>query len=96
MSPNAVPEDPHTIADRLAKACQAQGLNAAILSPTRVNVSLPKAHHHLAEIIKIMPDEDESLALWWSWEERICPATEIDKAVTSIKHVVTPPLHSAF
>ncbi len=43
------------------KACQAQGLSAAILSPTRIKVSLPKAHHHLAEVIKIMPDEDENL-----------------------------------
>jgi hypothetical protein len=96
MSPSVISEDPHTIAERLAKACRAQGLSTAVLSPTRVKVSLPKSHHDLAEVIKIMPDETEYLALYWSWNERICAATEIETAVKSIKHVVTPPLHSQF
>ncbi|MCO6004437.1 hypothetical protein NE236_05525 [Actinoallomurus purpureus] len=57
---------------------------------------MPNTHVGLAEIIKIMPDEGEVLSFYWSWDERICPASDIDGAVASIKHVVTPPLHSAF
>jgi hypothetical protein len=90
------PEDVHTVADRLARACKAAGLGAEVLAPTRVRAFLPKANAHLAEIITIMPDRDETLSLFWSWGERIGPATEIDRAVTAIKRVVTPPAHSTF
>jgi hypothetical protein len=93
MTPSGIPEDPHDLAERLVRACHEQGLSADVLSPTRVRASLPFAHPHLAEVIRIMPDEDEVLSLYWSWDERICTASDIDKAVVSIKHVVTPPLH---
>lgn len=91
-----VPEDAHTIADRLARSCEAAGLSAEVLAPTRVRARMPNTHAGLSEVIKIMPDESEVLSLYWSWGERICPVAEMDKAVTAIKHVVTPPLHSAF
>ncbi|MEV5708793.1 hypothetical protein [Actinoallomurus sp. NPDC052274] len=91
-----VPEDAHTVADRLARACRVEGLSADVLGPTRVRACVPKTHAGLAEIIKIMPDEGEVLSFYWSWGERICPASDIAGAVAAIKHVVTPPLHSAF
>lgn len=91
-----VPEDVHTIADRLVRSCKAVGLSAEVLAATRVRARVPNTHAGLSEIITITPDEDEVLSLYWSWGERICSAAEMDTAVTAIKHVVTPPLHSAF
>lgn len=90
------PEDVHTVADRLAQKCKAAGLDAEVLAPTRVRTFLPHVNAHLAEVITIMPDRDEVLSLFWSWGERIGPATEIDRAVVAIKRVVTPPVHSTF
>jgi hypothetical protein len=37
-----------------------------------------------------MPDGDEELAWWWSWDEPMCPATHIADAVRIIAYVVTP------
>ena len=59
--PERQPRSAHTVAERLARACRALGLSATVLSPTRIKASVPHAHHHLAEVIKIMPDEDENL-----------------------------------
>ncbi|MEV0401244.1 hypothetical protein [Actinoallomurus sp. NPDC050550] len=84
------PEEVHVIAERLEKACREAGLSAEVLGPTRIRAWVPNANPHLAEIIKIRPDENEVLSFYWSWDERICPAAEIDTAVTRIKHVVTP------
>lgn len=86
----AIPEDVHVIAERLVGACREAGLSAEIISPTRIRAWVPKANSHLAEIIKIRPDENEVLSFYWSWDEPICPAAQIDTAVTRIKHVVTP------
>ena len=80
----------------LARSCKAAGLSADVLAPTRVRARVPNTHSGLSEVITIMPDEDEVLSLYWSWGERIGPVAEMDKAVTAIKHVVTPPLYSAF
>jgi hypothetical protein len=90
------PEDVHVLTERLVRACREAGLSADVLSPTRIRACVPSAHPHLAEIIKVRPDENEVLSFYWSWDERICPAVEIDTAVASIKHVVTPPLHSRY
>jgi hypothetical protein len=86
----SIPEDVHVIAERLVRACREAGLSAEITGPTRIRAWVPKANSHLAEIIKIRPDENEVLAFYWSWDERLCPTAEIDTAVTWIKHVVTP------
>jgi hypothetical protein len=96
MAPNVTPEEPHEVAARLAQACREQGLRADVLGPTRVHASMPDGHARLAEVVRIMPDEQETLSLYWSWGERICPAADIPTAVKVIKHVVTPPLHSQF
>jgi hypothetical protein len=96
MTPNVTPEDTHVIAARLVQACRDKGLSATVMSPTRVWASMPDGHARLAETIRIMPDEQETLSLYWSWGERICPAEDIATAVKAIKHVVTPPLHSQF
>lgn len=91
-SPKDVPA--HT--DRLAEACRKEGLIADVLGPASVKAYVPTAHAHLAEIIKIKPDDNGTLSLYWSWDERICSADELDTAVASIKHVVTPAARSAF
>jgi hypothetical protein len=91
-----IPEDVHVLVERLVRACREAGLSADVLSPTRIRACVPNTSPHLAEIIKVRPDESEVLSFYWSWDERICPAADIDGAVTAVKHVVTPPLHSAF
>lgn len=93
---DGIPEDAHALAERLARSCEAAGLVAEVLAPTRVRAYMPGANGRLAEVIRIMPDEAEALSFFWSWGERICPVAEIDRAVASIKHVVTPPVHSTF
>jgi hypothetical protein len=39
-----------------------------------------------------MPDHQELLCWWWSWDEPICPAAQITDAVKIITHVVMPPV----
>ncbi|MCO6007545.1 hypothetical protein NE236_21430 [Actinoallomurus purpureus] len=82
-------EDVHTLATRLAEECGKAGLNATVLSPTRVHVS-SGVHSRLAETVRCRPDDDERLMWWWSWGEPICPAVSIDLAVRFIAHVVAP------
>lgn len=80
-----LPEDPHTLAKRLTQDCRHAGLSADMLCPTRVRVSKPGVP--LAEVVRIMPDEDESLSLYWRTGERICPADDT-AAVALIRRVV--------
>jgi hypothetical protein len=82
-------DDVYTLATRLAEECGKAGLNATVLSPTRVHVSAG-VHSRLAETIRCHPDGDEKLMWWWNWGEPICPATDIDLAVRFIAHVVAP------
>ena len=95
MSPSVTSEDSYNLVEWLAIACRRQGLRADVLSPTRVRVFLPGAAL-LTEMVTIKPDERETLAFYWSWGERICPASDVATAVASIKHVVTPSVHSEF
>jgi hypothetical protein len=84
-------DDVHTLSQQLAEECGKAGLDAKVVAPTRVRVSLPGAHSRLAETIRCMPDPQERLTWWWSWGEPICLATQIPDAVKVITHVVTPP-----
>jgi hypothetical protein len=83
-------DDVRVLTRRLAEECIKAGLDAFVFADTRVEVSSPGAYKRLTELIRCMPDEDERLAFWWSWDEVICPATEIPEAVTAIARVVTP------
>jgi hypothetical protein len=82
-------EDAYVLATRLAEECGKAGLNATVLSPTRVHVSAG-AHSRLAETVRCQPDGDEKLMWWWSWGEPIGPAADIELAVRFIAHVVGP------
>jgi hypothetical protein len=84
-------EDVRALSERLADDCRKAGLNAEVLGPAQVRVSAPGAHRRLTETVRCMPDGDERLVWVWSWDEPICPATDIAGAVTIIGHVVTPP-----
>ena len=91
MTMNAA-DDVHELAGKLTRACQEAGLDAQQYGPTRVYVHAPGTSNHLAEIVTAKPDENERLFWWWSWDEPICGAEEIEKAVQIIKHVVSVPL----
>ena len=91
MTPNAIPADPYNLADHLASACREAGLSADALSPTRVRASRPTSGRSMAEIIRIMPDETEGLSFYWSSDERLGAAADIDGAVASIKQRITSP-----
>src|SRR5258705_203077 len=84
-------DDVDTLAQRLAEECGRAGLNAEVVAPTRVRVSLPGAHARLTETVTCKPDRRERLTWWWSWGEPICLATQIPDALKVIAHVVTPP-----
>ncbi len=84
--------DVHVLARRLVDECARAGLNAALVAPTRVRVSLPGAHDRLSETVRCMPDGQERLTWWWSWGEPICPADQIAGVVKIITRVVTPPV----
>lgn len=84
-------QDVDDLVAQLTDGCQAAGLEAVALAPTRVRVSSPGTDARLTEIIRCMPDHQESLYWWWSWNEPICPATQITDAVKVIAHVVMPP-----
>ena len=84
-------EDVHVLTRQLAQECEKAGLNATVVAPTRVQVSLPGAHARLSETVRCMPDRQERLTWWWSWDEPICLADQIADAVKVIAHVVTPP-----
>ena len=60
-------QDVHELTRRLADACRRAGLNADVISPTRVRVSRPGTHDRLAETVRCMPDGEERLTWWWSW-----------------------------
>jgi hypothetical protein len=82
--------DPYDLTQQLTEACERAGLVAKIVAPTRVRVNAPGANERLTEIVKCMPDREERLMWWWSWDEPICPVTDLDQAVRKIAYVVTP------
>jgi hypothetical protein len=82
-------EDVYVLVQELARTCTKAGLNATVVSPTRVCVSLPGAGRRSVETIRCMPDEQERL-MWWGWGEPICPASHISDAVKMICHVLAP------
>ena len=84
-------QDVHELTRRLADDCRRAGLNADVISPTRVRVSRPGTHDRLAETVRCMPDDEERLTWWWSWGDPIRPADDLPGAVRRIAHVVTPP-----
>ena len=84
-------EDVHALTQQLAEECKRAGLDAVVVAPTRVMVSLPGANARLSETVRCMPDRLERLTWWWSWDEPICLADQISDAVKVIAHVVTPP-----
>jgi hypothetical protein len=79
-----------SLVSELAAKCREAGLEASVIAPTRLHVSRPGADSRLAEIIRCMPDGSERLTWWWSWNEPICPATDMTEAVRIITYVVTP------
>jgi hypothetical protein len=82
-------EDVRVLTRQLAAECTKAGLSAQVTADTQVWVWSPGVGR-LTEVIRCMPDEGEQLAWWWSWDEVICPATQIPEAVTAIARVVTP------
>ena len=84
-------QDVDDLVAQLTDGCRTAGLEAVALAPTRVRVSSPGTDAGLTEIIRCMPDHQESLYWWWSWNEPICPAAQITDAVKVIAHVVMPP-----
>ena len=85
-------KDADEIIKSLEAACVRAGLNAVIIEPsTKIKISSPGAHARLAETITLKPRENggAQLFFWWSWNEPICPAHEVDNAVTAIHNVVT-------
>jgi hypothetical protein len=78
------------LVSELAVKCREAGLDASVTAPTRLHVSRPGVDSRFAEIIRCMPDRSERLTWWWSWNEPICPATDMAEAVRRIAHVVTP------
>ena len=84
-------QDVDDLVAQLTDGCQEAGLEAVVLAPTRVRVSSPGTYARLTEIIRCMPDHQESLYWWWSWNEPIGPAAQITDAVKVIAHVVMPP-----
>ena len=85
-------DDVDVLTRRLADECQKAGLNAIVVAPTRVHVSLPGGHARLSETVRCMPDDQERLTWWWSWGDPIGPATAITETARQIAHVVTPPV----
>lgn len=92
MPEDIIREDAHVLAQKLADGCVRVGLNASVLSPTRVWIGAHGAGERFAETITCKPNKEEVLAWWWSWGDPICSVDDIDAAVTMIARVVTPPV----
>jgi hypothetical protein len=74
---------------RLAMMCGRAGLVTSIIEPsTKIRISTPNGNEHMAETITLKPDADNVLSWWWSWNMPICPANDIDFAVTALLRVV--------
>ena len=85
-------DDAHALTQQLAEECGRAGLDAVVVAPARVKVSLPGANARLAETVRCRPDRQERLTWWWSWGDPICLADQIADAVKVIAHVVSPPM----
>lgn len=77
--------------DRLGPALAARGLTASLVTPAGrvpslriVNPAAPA----LAEDVFAGCGEDGSWWFWWSWAERIGPASDLDQAAALIAHVL--------
>jgi hypothetical protein len=82
-------ESADQLISRLARMCECAGLVASIVEPsTKLRISTPNGNEHLAETITLRPDADDVLMWWWSWGRPICPACDIDFAVSSLIRVV--------
>jgi hypothetical protein len=82
--------DPHC--EALAAECRAAGLLATIVGSVRVRVGAPGTDEHLTETVTLAPFDGENGRpfWWWSWGEKICPASDIVEAAKRIRYVVTP------
>lgn len=75
--------------DRLATACKLKGLAVEIVEPsTRLTIRTPGGPALMAETVALRPDKAEMLTWYWSWGTPICPAGDIEFAVTAIFRVV--------
>lgn len=82
-------ESADQLVSRLATMCGRAGLVADIIEPsTKVRINTPNGNEHLAETITLKPDAGDVLTWWWSWDRPICPARDIDCAVTALIRVV--------
>lgn len=84
-----VVDDPGALVERLVDRCEAAGLEAVALAPTRVRVNLRAGTSRTAEVITLKPDTDEVLCWWWSWNEPICPAADITRGVEMIAEIMS-------
>lgn len=91
MTTTTPEEDADAIISRLVDALVAAGLLTEILEASvRVRVQAGPQGGKLAEVINLKPDADDVLCFWWSWDEPICRASDIARAVAAITYVVTP------
>lgn len=75
--------------DDLTSAGYLSKIVKPIYGPPFVHVANPSAYQ-LAEDIRCEPNaaDGDSLWLFWSWDDPICPAGEISCAVKRIKNVI--------
>lgn len=89
MTTNAT-DSADAIISRLDKACRGMGLETKILEPsTKIRINVPHGDARMAEVVTLKPDTQDVLCFWWSWDEAICPADDIDYAVKMISGVVS-------
>ena len=82
-------ESADQLISRLARMCERAGLVADIIEPsTRIRINTPNGNEHMAETVTLKPDAGDVLTWWWSWDRPICPAYDIDCAVTALLRVV--------
>jgi hypothetical protein len=88
-SVSAARESADQLIARLAMMCQRAGLVTGIIEPsTRIRITTPNGNEHMAETITLKPNTENVLMWWWSWDMPICPADDIDFAVTALIRVV--------
>jgi hypothetical protein len=82
-------ESADQLVSRLVAMCERAGLVTSVVEPsTKIRISTPDGNEHLAETVMLKPDADDVLTWWWSWDSPICPAHDIDYAVTALLRVV--------
>jgi hypothetical protein len=78
--------------DDLAAELDHRGFSAQVRAANgKLRVSIQnRLISQLAEVVYAAPDGDGAWWLWWPWDDKIAPISDVGKAALKIAYVLTP------